>query len=104
MVDEPRLIPNLSSSKNRTATVIVFGGTGLNFWHYFPIAQQFTVTELKEFAAIYGISGGAGPVWLRYLDDAGFFRKDLLNQFDQLIRSNFNSKPRNQKAIKLIEK
>lgn len=54
----------LSSKEERKRSVLVFQGTGACFWYHYPFLRKFTLEELNDFAAIYGVSGGGMCVWL----------------------------------------
>ncbi len=55
---------NLQEPKDRQSVVLVFAGTGINFWTYYPILQEFSLPDIRDFAGVYGISGGAGSAWI----------------------------------------
>ena len=81
----------LNSPEWRERSVLVFRGTGLNAWHYYPFLKNFSLAELNQFAAIYGMSGGAAMVWFYNLMQRGFFDEAARTNFDQVIRSTMNA-------------
>jgi len=84
--------PSIQALKNtdRKNTVLIFGATGINFWYYYPLVRQFSLEELKEFKAVYGISGGAASYWLYCLARRNHSYEDRVSQFDILMRQKLN--------------
>ena len=83
-------VARLRSRDWRERSIIVFRGTGLNAWHYYPFLKNFSLRQLSEFAAIYGVSGGAAMVWFYVLAQCGLFHATGQN-FDRIIRSTMNA-------------
>ena len=92
----------LESTDKRQKTVLVFAGTGINFWTYLPLFNEVTTQELSEFKGIYSISGGSGPVWLHCHKHEGRFRDDLLLKFDNLFRRSMNRKSLPQRILSCL--
>jgi hypothetical protein len=84
-------VARLRSRDGRERSVLVFRGTGLNAWHYYSFLKNFSLSELSEFAAIYGVSGGAAIVWFYVLAQRGLFDDAKGTNFDQIIRSTMNA-------------
>jgi len=84
-------VARLRSREWRKRSVLVFRGTGLNAWHYYSFLKNFSLTELAEFAAIYGVSGGAAIVWFYVLAQCSLFDDTVGPNFDRIIRSTMNA-------------
>jgi hypothetical protein len=84
-------VARLGSRAWRERSVLVFRGTGLNAWHYYSFLKNFSLSELSEFAAIYGVSGGAAIVWFYVLAQCGLFDDAAGKNFDRIIRSTMNA-------------
>ena len=84
-------VAKLGSREWRERSVLVFRGTGLNAWHYYSFLKNFSLSELSEFAAIYGVSGGAAIVWFYVLAQCGLFHDAKGKNFDRIIRSTMNA-------------
>jgi hypothetical protein len=84
-------VARLGSRAWRERSVLVFRGTGLNAWHYYSFLKNFSLSELSEFAAIYGVSGGAAIVWFYVLAQCGLFDDAAGRNFDRIIRSTMNA-------------
>jgi len=84
-------VARLRSRKWRKRSVLVFRGTGLNAWHYYSFLKNFSLSELSEFAAIYGVSGGAAIVWFYVLAQCSLFDDAVGRNFDRIIRSTMNA-------------
>jgi hypothetical protein len=80
----------LQSKAVRERAVLVLRGTGLNIWHYQGFLKNFSLQELAEFRAIYGISGGAVALWFYVLGHLGLFDETVVVDFDRLMRSVMN--------------
>jgi hypothetical protein len=79
----------LFSRESRQDTVLVIRGTGLNFWHYFPLLRQFTLEDLREFRGIYAVSGGAAAIWFYCLAQEQLLMVDG-TAYDRLLRKIMN--------------
>jgi hypothetical protein len=86
------LVARLRMQAWRRQSVIVFRGTGVNAWHYYPFLRNFTLAELGDFAAIYGVSGGAAIVWFHVLALTGLFDDTVYREFDHIIRATMNER------------
>src|SRR5262245_48122302 len=86
------LIAQLRSQDSRERSVLVFRGTGVNAWHYYPFLRHFSLQELSQFAAIYGVSGGAAIVWFYTLAQSGLFDEATGLDFDRIIRKTMNER------------
>jgi hypothetical protein len=86
------LIAQLRSQDSREQSVLVFRGTGVNAWHYYPFLRHFSLQELSQFAAIYGVSGGAAIVWFYTLAQSGLFDEAAGLDFDRIIRKTMNER------------
>lgn len=84
-------VARLRSGEWRKRSVLVFRGTGLNAWHYYSFLKNFSLSELSEFAAIYGVSGGAAIVWFYVLAQCSLFDDAAGQNFDRIIRSTMNA-------------
>lgn len=84
-------VARLRSGEWRKRSVLVFRGTGLNAWHYYSFLKNFSLSELSEFAAIYGVSGGAAIVWFYVLAQCSLFDDAAGRNFDRIIRSTMNA-------------
>jgi hypothetical protein len=84
-------VARLRSRDWRERSVLVFRGTGLNAWHYYPFLKNFSLSEMSEFSAIYGVSGGAAIVWFYVLAQCGLFDDAAGRNFDWIIRSTMNA-------------
>ena len=84
-------VARLRSREWRERSVLVFRGTGLNAWHYHSFLRNFSLSELSEFAAIYGVSGGAAIVWFYVLAQCSLFDDAAGRNFDRIIRSTMNA-------------
>ena len=84
-------VARLRSAEWRKRSVLVFRGTGLNAWHYYSFLKNFSLSELSEFAAIYGVSGGAAIVWFYVLAQCSLFDDAAGRNFDRIIRSTMNA-------------
>jgi hypothetical protein len=84
------LVEKLRLPEWRRQSVLVFRGTGVNAWHYYPFLKNFSLAELSEFPAIYGVSGGAAIVWFYALAQRRLFDDSVGNRFDAIIRSTMN--------------
>jgi len=84
-------VARLRSREWRERSVLVFRGTGLNAWHYYSFLKNFSLSELSEFAAIYGVSGGAAIVWFYVLAQRSLFDDTAGRNFDRIIRSTMNA-------------
>jgi hypothetical protein len=84
-------VARLRSRDWRERSVLVFRGTGLNAWHYYSFLKNFSLSELSEFAAIYGVSGGAAIVWFYVLAQRRLFDDAGGRNFDRIIRSTMNA-------------
>ncbi|MGH8713113.1 MAG: hypothetical protein ACREYB_03785 [Casimicrobiaceae bacterium] len=84
-------VGRLRSGEWRQRSVLVFRGTGLNAWHYYSFLKNFSLAELSEFAAIYGVSGGAAIVWFYVLAQCAMFDEGSGRDFDRIIRTTMNA-------------
>jgi hypothetical protein len=84
-------VARLRSREWRQRSVLVFRGTGLNAWHYYSFLKNFSLAELSEFAAIYGVSGGAAIVWFYVLAQCAMFDEASGRDFDRIIRTTMNA-------------
>ena len=84
-------VARLRAGEWRKRSVLVFRGTGLNAWHYYSFLKNFSLSELSEFAAIYGMSGGAAIVWFYVLAQCSLFDDAAGRDFDRIIRSTMNA-------------
>lgn len=92
-MDELRKFVALLSSKDiRQNIVLIFYGTGVNFWHYFPFLRHFRLSELQEFRRIYGMSGASGAIWLYSLEQMGMLKEDKVRSADLLLKKHMNKK------------
>jgi hypothetical protein len=85
------LVDKLRMPEWRKRSVLVFRGTGVNAWHYYPFLKNFSLAELSEFPAIYGVSGGAAIVWFYTLAQRRLFDDRVSGCFDDVIRSTMNA-------------
>ena len=81
------IIPELQEKVRREKSVLIFYGTGVSIWHYYPFLQQFSLRQLQDFRAIYGISGGAVCLWFYVFSLVGLFDDRRISMFDVEIRS-----------------
>ena len=81
------ILPKLHEKKQREKSVLIFYGTGVNAWHYYPFLRQFSLQDLQDFRAIYGISGGAVCLWYYGLSFLGLFDSKRISRFDGELRS-----------------
>jgi hypothetical protein len=86
------LVARLRSRDWRRRSVIVFRGTGVNAWHYYPFLRNFALDDMADFAAIYGMSGGAAMVWFHVLALTGSFDDAVHREFDRIIRGTMNAR------------
>ena len=86
----PELVSRLRQRAWRERSVIVFRGTGVNAWHYYPFLRNFTLAEFADFAAVYGVSGGAAVVWFHVLALTGLFDDAVHREYDRIIRATMN--------------
>ena len=86
------LVAQLRSQECRQRSVLVFRGTGVNAWHYYPFLKHFSLAELSDFAGIYGMSGGAAIVWFYVLAPTGLFDEAVGRDFDHVIRTTMNQR------------
>jgi len=84
-------VARLRAAEWRKRSVLVFRGTGLNAWHYYSFLKNFSLAELSEFAAIYGVSGGAAIVWFYVLAQCSLFDDAAGRNFDRIIRRTMNA-------------
>jgi len=84
-------VARLRSREWRQRSVLVFRGTGLNAWHYYSFLRNFSLDEMSDFAAIYGVSGGAAIVWFYALAQCSLFDDAVGRNFDRIIRSTMNA-------------
>jgi hypothetical protein len=83
----------LACAENRSRSVLVIAGAGVNIWHYLPFLSNFSVQALNEFKAIYAASGGAGAFWAHCLLSENQFRTEDIGKYDGLVRSVLNRLP-----------
>lgn len=76
----------LKCKEQRQEITLVFAGTGVNFWHYYPFLKQFSLEELSDFKNIYCISGGAVVVWCYCLSHLGLFDEQSIFRYDYYLR------------------
>ena len=81
------LLARLGSSEVRKASILVLGGTGISMWTYYPFLRHFSLSELAEFSAIYGISGGAACLWYYGLQQIGLFEDTHIVDYEPAIRT-----------------
>ena len=60
-MNEIETLINHLKKTERHRCVLILGGTGINFWQYAPFLKQLSLQELKEFKAVYCVSGSSGP-------------------------------------------
>lgn len=81
---------NLTSRAGRQRSVLILRGTGLNAWHYYPFLRAFSIQDLLDFRAIYGVSGGAPVFWMHLLGHDGLFREPTTIDYDEHLRRQMN--------------
>lgn len=81
------LAQQLTSAESRADSLLVFGGTGVNLWVYYPFLRQFSLDQLSEFRGIYGISGGASCVWYYVLEQMGLFDSASIANYESALRT-----------------
>ncbi len=79
--------PELHDPNRRRNSVLIFYGTGVSMWHYYPFLRQFSLEDLQEFYALYGISGGASALWCYGLSLMKLFDASQIINFDSELRS-----------------
>jgi hypothetical protein len=93
IMDAKALILELRSKANRQNAALILNGLGVNFWHYQGFLRHFTVEELKDFAAIYAISGAGGGFWFHLLSQEDGLKTEQIKNLDPLLRSTLNALP-----------
>jgi hypothetical protein len=83
-------LSRLRDDDERRKTVLVFRGTGLNAWHYYPFLKNFTLGDLQQFHWIYGVSGGAATLWFYVLSQLELFDDTVAMDCDRILRATMN--------------
>lgn len=83
-------LDELKHESRRRESVLVFRGTGFNIWHYFPFLTQFSLEELAQFRAIYGISGASLLLWLYCLLEQKLVPPSVAARYDAAMRHGLN--------------
>lgn len=78
------------SKIERENSVLILGGTGVNFWQYFPALRHLSLKKLSEFNAIYTISGGSGCLFFYMNYVLGKLRYEKLASADKMLRTHLN--------------
>ncbi len=86
----------------RKSTVLVVCGTGTNAWHPYGFLRQFSMEELLDFKAIFGISGGSCTYYARIMESRGSFSDERIAQFDEIWSRHLNRGDVTDKVIRLV--
>jgi len=76
----------------RQNTVLIVSGTGTNAWHPYGFLRRFSLQELRELKAIFGISGGSCTYYARIMEALGLFNDKRIALFDEIWRRHLNRK------------
>lgn len=76
----------------RQHTVLIVSGTGTNAWHPYGFLRRFSLQELRELKAVFGISGGSCTYYARIMEALGLFSDERIALFDGIWRRHLNRK------------
>jgi hypothetical protein len=93
---------DLKQEDRRRETVLVFRGTGLNIWHYYPFLKNFSLRELSQFRALYAVSGAALLLWLYCLIEQEIITDAVAAQYDAVMRRSLNRRGLLQRTGRLL--
>jgi hypothetical protein len=92
------------SEDERSETILLLAGTGINFWIYYPILARFTIEELNQFAAIYTISGASAVTWVYSLAHYDrLFKIEQMKQFDRELRRHMNGSSLTRRMLRMVK-